>query len=183
VDAGRGGAGAVALQDKRIAAYSGSITDIMRIEGAGIRLRLFNEGPADKFFSDTLVVHRAAVEKDPKTAIAVGRAIAKATVYCMANIDSCWNIVAKHVPDEARDPKLTHEKLKATLAMHELPAEAHGVWGYQREDAWRAVEDYLVDSGQLEKKVNVTDAFTNRYLDQINAFDAASIEASARKAK
>jgi NitT/TauT family transport system substrate-binding protein len=181
-DVGRGGAAAVALKDKRIAAYSGANTDIMRIEAAGIPLRQFNEGPAAKFFSDSLVAHRAALQKDPKTAIAVGRAIAKATVYCVANVEACWKMVAKRVPDEARDVDFTHRKLIATLALHRLPAEAQGKWGYQRAEAWQAIEQYLLDSGQLEKEVPVTGAFTNRYLDEINEFDSASIEAVARKA-
>ena len=113
----------------------------------------------------------------------VGRAIAKGTEFCFANIDACWNIVAKQVPDTTRKPEFTKPLLRAVLELHRLPPDADGKWGYQRANAWQAVEDFLIDGGQLKQKVDVKEAFTNAFIPDINKFDAAKIKALAGQAK
>jgi NitT/TauT family transport system substrate-binding protein len=180
---GRGGAAAVALKESRVAAYSASFVDMMTIEQAGEKLRLFMEGPTATFFSDSLAVQKSLLDSDPKLVAAVGRAIAKGTVFCMANQDACWNIVAKHVPDTARKPDFTKPLLAAVLKLHQLPPEAKGKWGYQRPEAWQAVEDFLIDGGQLKQKVDINKAFTNDLIGQINTFDTAAIETAAKSGK
>ena len=180
---GRGGAAAIALKNSRVAAYSASFVDMMTIEGAGEKLRLFTEGPTGTFFSDSLAVQKSLLDKDPKLVASVGRAIAKATVFCMANHAACWNIIAKYVPNTTRKPQFTKPLLDAVLKLHQLPPEAHGKWGYQRPQAWQAVENFLIDGKQLKKKVDVNKAFTNSLIGEINAFDTAKIEAEAKSAK
>lgn len=182
-EVGRGGAAAIALKDNRIAAYSASFVDMMTIEQAGEMLRLFLEGPTATFFSDSLAVQSDIVQKDPKLIAAVGRAIAKGTVFCFANTEACWNIVAKHVPDTTRKPEFTKPLLKAVLELHRLPPQAEGKWGYQNLNAWQAVEDFLIDGGQLKEKVPVKDAFTNAFIPEINDFDAAKVKQLAQQAK
>ena len=183
VEVGRGGAAAIALKEKRVAAYSASFVDMMQIEQSGGKLRLFLEGPTATFFSDSLVAHRSFLDENPKIPVAVGRALAKATVFCMTNAEACWNMIAKQVPDTARKPEFTKPLLKAVLDLHRLPPAANGKWGYQSADAWRAVEDFLIDGGQLKEKVNVDQAFTNAYISNINEFDVAKVKAQAQDAK
>ncbi len=180
---GRGGAAAIALKEKRVAAYSASFVDMMTIEQAGEKLRLFMEGPTATFFSDVLAAQRSTIEQDPKLIVAVGRAIAKGTVFCFANVEACWEMVAKQVPDTTRKPEFTKPLLQAVLELHRLPPQAQGKWGYERPAAWQAVEDFLLDSGQLKEKVDTTKAFTNEYIAAINEFSAAKIQQEATRAK
>jgi NitT/TauT family transport system substrate-binding protein len=180
---GRGGAAAIALKEKRVSAYSASFVDMMTIEQTGEKLRLFMEGPTATFFSDVLAAQQATIEQDPSLVVAVGRSIAKGTVFCFANLDACWQMVAKEVPDVTRKPEFTKPLLKAVLELHRLPPEAEGKWGYQRPAAWQAVAEFLLDSGQLKEKVDVGNAFTNRYIGEINAFDPAKIQEQAAQAR
>jgi NitT/TauT family transport system substrate-binding protein len=182
-EVGRGGAAAIALKDGRIAAYSASFVDIMTIEQAGEKLRLFLEGPTGTFFSDSLAVQTSVVQQDPKLIVGVGRAIAKGSEFCFANADACWNIVAKLVPDTTRKPEFTKPLLRAVLELHRLPPQANGKWGFQRQDAWQAVEDFLIDGGQLKEKVDIKQAFTNAFIPGINDFDGPKIKELAQQAK
>jgi len=182
-EVGRGGAAAVALKEQRIAAYSASFVDMMTIERAGEKLRLFLEGPTATFFSDSLAVKSAVAQQDPKLIVAVGRSIAKGTVFCFTNTEACWNIVAKYVPDTTRKPEFTKPLLEAVLQLHRLPPPANGKWGFQSPNAWQAVEDFLIDGGQLKQKVSVKDAFTNAFIPEINDFDAAKVKQLALQAK
>lgn len=178
-EVGRGGAAAVALDEKRIAAYSASFVDIMAIKLKGMKIHLFLEGPSATFFSDSLAARRDRVEKDPKLAVSAARAIARSTAFCFENVDGCWAIIAKVVPDTTRRPEFTKPLLKEVLELHKPPPEAGGRWGYQRPDAWKAVHDYLLDSEQIRKPVDVARAFTNGYIAEINRFDADKIKAEA----
>ena len=176
---GRGGAAGIALRERRVAAYSASFVDMLVIRQQGIEIRELKEGPSANFFSDVLVARRATL-REPRVAVGLPRAIAKATVFCFENQEACWRIVAKHVPDTARRPEFTRPLLAETLVLHRLPAEARGQWGFHRADAWQAVHDYLVRSGQLTKPVDVSRAFTNEYIAAINQFDPAAVKAEAK---
>lgn len=182
-EVGRGGPAAIALQQKRIAAYSASFVDIMAIELQGTKMRRFTEGPTSTFISDSLIATKASLDKDPKTATGLARAIARATVFCFENQDACWASITKAVPDNAKNPKFTKPLLRYTLELHKLNPEAQGRWGYQSPKAWEAIDDFLVDSGQLKQKVDVSQAFTNDLIPDINRFDAAKVKADARSYK
>ena len=183
VEVGRGGTAAVALKENRVAAYSASFVDMMQIEQTGEKLRLFREGPTATFFSDSIVAQKSFLDENPKIAVAVGRAIAKATVFCMTNAEACWTLIAKQVPDTARKPEFTKPLLSAVLDLHRLPSSANGKWGSQSADAWRAVEDFLIEGSQLKEKVNVDKAFTNAYIAEINNFDQAKVKEQAQNTK
>lgn len=182
-EVGRGGAATIALRDKRIAAYSASFVDMMQIKLNGEKIRIFKEGPTATFFSDSIVVRRADLEKDPKPFIGVSRAIARATLFCFENKDACWNMIVKHVPDTAKRPEFTKPLLAEVLELHRLPEAAKGQWGYQRPDAWAAVQDFLIDSDQLKQKVDLGRAFTNAYIAEINNFDTVKVKQQAAAAK
>lgn len=182
-EVGRGGAAAVALQDKRVAAYSASFVDMMAIELKGIKLRRFMEGPTASFVSDSLTATTATLEKDPKTAIGLGRAIAKATQFCMDNADACWTSITKMVPENGKNPDFTKPLLKAVLELHALPAEAKGMWGYTPAKAWPAIHDYLLESQQLKQPVKFDDGYTNQFIPEINRFDAVKVKQDAASYK
>ena len=178
-EVGRGGAAAVALEQKRVAAYSASFVDIMAIELTGLKMHRFTEGPTSTFISDSLITTKASLEKDPKTATGLARAIARATVFCFENQDACWASITKAVPDNGKNPKFTKPLLRYTLELHKLTPEAHGQWGYQSPKAWEAIDEFLVDSGQLKPKVDASKAFTNDLIPAINQFDVAKVKADA----
>jgi NitT/TauT family transport system substrate-binding protein len=180
---GRAGPAVVALKDKRVAAYSASFVDMMAIELQGMKMHRFNEGPTATFISDSLVATKESLDKDPKTAIGLARAIAKATLFCMDNEAACWASITKAVPDNAKKPDFTKPLLHYTLELHKLPTEAQGRWGYQSPKAWEAIETFLMDSGQLKQKVDASRAFTDALIPEINHFDPAKVKADARDYK
>jgi NitT/TauT family transport system substrate-binding protein len=182
-EVGRGGPATIALQEKRVAAYSASFVDIMAIELQGMKMRRFTEGPTATFISDSLIATKESLDKDPKTAIGLARAIAKGTVFCMENEDACWASITKAVPGNAKNPAFTKPLLHYTLELHKLKPEAHGLWGYQPPQAWSAIDTYLLDSDQLKQKVDPTQAYTNDFIAEINRFDAAKVKAEARNYK
>jgi len=182
-EVGRGGPAEIALKDKRVAAYSGSFVDLMAIELLGMKMHRFTEGPTATFISDSLMTTRASLQKDPKSAIGLARAIAKGTVFCIENEAACWASISKAVPENAKKPGFTKPLLHYTLELHELPPAAEGRWGYQSPKSWDAIDAFLIDSGQLKEKVDVSKAFTNALIPEINRFDATKVKADARNYK
>ena len=182
-EVGRGGPATIALQQKRVAAYSASFVDIMAIELQGTKMHRFMEGPTATFISDSLIATNDTLAKDPKSAVGLARAIAKATAFCFENEDGCWTSISKAVPDNAKKPEFTKPLLRYTLELHKLNAEAQGRWGYQSPKAWEAINGYLVESDQLKQKVDVSQAFTNDLIPEINHFDAGKVKADAKSYK
>jgi ABC-type nitrate/sulfonate/bicarbonate transport system substrate-binding protein len=130
-----------------------------------------------------LIATKESLEKDPKTAVGLARAIAKATVFCFESQDACWASITKAVPDNAKNPDFTKPLLRYTLDLHKLNPEAQGRWGYQSPKAWDAIAGYLVESDQLKQKVDVSQAFTNELLPEIDRFDAGKVKADAKNYK
>jgi NitT/TauT family transport system substrate-binding protein len=178
-EVGRGGPAAIALEQKRVAAYSASFVDLMAIELTGMKMHRFTEGPTSTFISDSLIATKSSLEKDPKTATGLARAIARATVFCFENQNACWASITKAVPENGKNPKFTKPLLQYTLELHRLGPDAHGQWGYQSPKAWEAIDEFLVDSGQLKQKVDASKAFTNDLIPEINRFDVAKVKADA----
>jgi len=179
-EVGRGGADAVALREKRIAAYSASFVDMMAIELRGTKLHRFQEGPTASFISDCQVASKATLDKDRKTAVGLSRAIAKATHFCMENAEACWAIITMHVPDNGKNLDFTKPLLRYTLELHKVGPEGQGKWGYQSPKSWAAIHDFQIDSDQPKQKVKVVAGFTNELIADINTFDAAKVAAAAK---
>jgi len=155
------------------------------IESAGIPLRVLQPpAPLAKLFGQVLGVRRDSLRDDRKTVVGLSRAIAKATVFTLANPEAAVRLHWKAFPESKPKNKTEGEALKDSLKILASRATIWSIedasvrkWGYMDPSRW----DPMVRSLGLEGKAKGPGRFfTDILLDEINQFDEAKIREQAR---
>lgn len=171
---GDGGTAAVALNRGEISAYAAAFPDVAIMRLRGLELRNVIPEGFQSFFDSMVAVDRGFMEENPQVIEGLGRAIAKATVWGMANPEGVLEITAEYFPEEAEDPDFTLAMLRETMSLFELPPEAEGQWGYAIPESVDRYMGFLVEQGELRERVDPS-VFVNDHVDAYNAFDPADL--------
>lgn len=172
---GDGGSATVALEGDDVPAYAASFPDVAIMRLRGVELQNIVPETFQGFFDSTVVMQGQYIEENPDVVEGLGRALAKATVFGMENPEETLDVVAKAFPEEAGDREFALALLKETQSLFELPPAADGQWGYADPEAVEAVEDYLVETGQLPEPVE-EEVFINDYVEAFNQFDENEVK-------
>ncbi len=173
------------LSDGTAAAYSSSNFDIAALTAAGMPLR--NLLPAEfKYFpSNSPTVTCDYYDANKELLTGFGRAVAKGTVFSMANPDAAKEITKSYQPDLFEDEALANAFWDVTVEMMTPPPELAGQpLGTINVAGW---EQYLafasqgtVEEGALpEGSVDLSVLLTEELIPEINNFDTAAVEAEA----
>lgn len=112
----------------------------------------------------TYVATEAAIVADPDRFDAFVGAAMKGVLYAEEHPDEAVDIVLTHAGEDA-DAGHQRFMLDAELAdFRSDVTEAHGP-GWQTEEQWQALADELLRFGELTEQLEVTDAFTNDFVD------------------
>jgi NitT/TauT family transport system substrate-binding protein len=175
----------VALRTGQVDAISNVDFTFVAIENAGVPLRLLPHPPRlAKLFGQVLTVRGEVLRDDRRTVVGLARAIAKATVFTMANPEAAVRLHWKMYPDQRPRNKTEVEALKdalRTLAVRDRAWSIEGAsvrkWGYLDPGRWDVIVKFL----GLEGKVgNPERFFTDALLDDVNRFDEGKIRGQAK---
>jgi len=135
-----------------------------------------------------LFTRREYLKSNRAQVVGIGRAVAKSTVFVKANPEAAIRIHWKHYPEQVpQGQEFEKAVATATNAMKRqimvLEFQAHETvkkYGYTPPESSRRVLQIY----ELEDKISDTSAFySNDLVDEINNFDAASIEVMAKAFK
>jgi NitT/TauT family transport system substrate-binding protein len=161
-------------------------------ENAGLKLHRLVGEDWHSYPDFSLAVMQGTLDKDPKTVIGVSRAIAKATVFALANPDCARRIQWKAYPamkpsgtDEATLIRWDLNNEQAQLDTLKAGFELNGgkVWGHVDPGAFDRLSAFMVQAKLIDKPVAGSSLIAPALEAQINRFDRAAIEASARACK
>lgn len=167
VTIGDGGNAVVGFERDEIDAYvaSTSVTAIMQHRGMEIR----NIVPADyrSFFDASVVVERSFRDENLEFVEGFGRAMAKATVWGLANPDGVLEITGRYFPEEVEDPELARLSL---AAREEVFTPEHGLWGHTDEESAQRYVEFLIAQGDIPADADAS-VFVNDHVEAYNEFD------------
>lgn len=170
----------IALYDTEHATY----------ETMGTRIRRLPLSPVvERLFSNGLLTHEDNL-RDPKRRqmlVGVGRAMAKATVFCEANPRACVQLAWKQYPetkptgvDEERAMKDALFILDSRLRNFRLREYQNGRYGWYEPARWQAYVDFMKAEGQIEQTVEIDALFTNELIEEANRFDKEAVRRQAQ---
>ncbi len=107
-----------------------------------------------------LLTQRGFAEENPATVRAVVAATMAGLAYAVAHPEEAVDIYVKRHPELKKALLLAQWK----AALPSMAAAAEHPAGWQDVQAWRALGDWMVHSGQLKEPVDVTAAVSNDYL-------------------
>jgi NitT/TauT family transport system substrate-binding protein len=135
----------------------------------------------------SLLARTETIEKNPKMLVGIARAVAKGYDFNMANpaaaVELTWS---KYPEGRSKNPDLA-EALKEGVIVNQgrlaiwnskAIGEKHGLF----VDAdWERLLGFLKDQAVMPDVPPISKVFTNKFIDQINDYDRASIIADAQK--
>ncbi len=174
-----------ALRGGQVDAISNVDFTFIAIEGAGMPLRILQPPPLlAKLFGQVLGVRRDSVRDDRKTVVGLARAVAKATVFTLANPEAAVRLHWKMFPESKPKNKTEAEALRDSLKILASRATIWSIedapvrkWGYMDPSRWDAMVRILGLEGKVKDPQRF---FTDALLDDINRFDEAKIREQAR---
>lgn len=123
----------------------------------------------------TYVAMRNYVDENPDVVERFLRAVLRGIAWAEANPDAAIDIVLEFAPEEDRD----HQKymLETELGMARNPDADVDLIGWQTEEQWQKLHDFMVQYGALSGPLeNISDAFTGRFLQDIYAEGPLAVE-------
>ncbi len=190
-EVGVGGRAAAALKGGQVQALSLWDEMYARLAQGGVALEPAIVDPRAKdLFASNLVIRDDDLKAKRQILIGIARGIAKAQLFSQTNPEAAVRIHWKVYPQSAPRDGVTDKAVKdeaAILAvrekMYSRDAIGTGKYGDIPIEKVSAVQNYLVETGQLEKRMDAAEYYSNELIDQINSFDAAAIIARAKAIK
>jgi NitT/TauT family transport system substrate-binding protein len=183
---GTGAPAALALQRGDIAAWASWDTAVASLENRGQEFIEFRPSFFDDLVGNVIVTRNDMIEKHPEVVVGVARGIAKAVHYGLANPDAAvkihWEVYPQTKPQNA-DPAAALKDAKtifvSRFASYKLPAGM--LYGSARPEQWTTMARLMRESGTpLPASYDPKQAYTDRFIAEINKFDRGAIEAEAK---
>jgi NitT/TauT family transport system substrate-binding protein len=168
-------------------------TEHAAFETMGAQIRRLPQSPAvAPLFSNGLLTHEDNL-RDPagrRMLVGVGRAIARATLFCETNPTACVRLTWTQYP-ETRPTGVDDERalrdalfvLNSRLANFRLRDYQNGQYGLYDPARWQAYVDFMLAEQQIERTVAIDTLFTNDLIAEINQFDRAAVQRQAQAAR
>jgi len=189
VDVGSGAQAAAALRSGRIDAISTSDTQFAAFNNLELQTRLLDIPIAEKLCGNSLTVTESYF-KDPdnKAAIiGVGRALAKATVFSLANPEAAvkihWKLVPTTAPTGNKDEALRKDLNMFGTRLFGSMKKKYPTWGWVSKEEWETYRDFMFAQASIKTKQDINKMFSDQYNKEMNDFDEAYIKKMAKDYK
>lgn len=183
---GTGAPPALAMQRGDIAAWASWDTAVASLENRGMKFTEFRPAFYDDLVGNVIVTRTEMMEKHPEVVVAIGRGIAKAVHFGLANPEGAikihWDVYPQTRPQNA-DPAAALADAKtifvSRFASYKLPDGTP--YGAGRPEQWETISRLMREAGTpLPAGYDPQRAFTDRFIAEINKFDRGAIEQQAK---
>jgi ABC-type nitrate/sulfonate/bicarbonate transport system substrate-binding protein len=122
---------------------------------------LGKEAPVFDYYTPVIITNEKTLTQDEKLVKAFMTAAKKGYEYTIKNPDKAADILIKAVPEINKD--LVKESQKFLSKNYQADAS---YWGYQKQDVWQNYTDWLFENGFIKEKIDVTKAYTNKFVEK-----------------
>lgn len=177
-----------AVANKKVDALALFDTQYAVLQNSGFDLRRLESPSIDRLVGGGFTASKQRLEKDPDFYVKVARAVAKATLFTVTNPEAAVQMVWEAHPetrgegDQAKALKEAKAVLQARIENIDLE-QPGAQWGSVTEKEIQAYIDFMRKSQLIKEPVAPDSAYTDKYVDQINDFDAAKVRKDAKSWK
>jgi NitT/TauT family transport system substrate-binding protein len=167
---GDGGTAAAAFERGDIEAYAAATSDAAIMTTRGLKLREITPEAFKAYFGNGFAVLRSYLDANKDVIEKFGRAVVKGSKfgYDPANRETVLKHAAAGNPQEGEDTALANALFDQLLVKMDIGDQAEG-YGYQPPTNWETWQKSLLASGGLEKEQDLSQAFTNDFVETWNA--------------
>ena len=187
VPVGLGPQAAHALKENRVDALGFWDWGYAILENAGYQFRHFTTEATKNVLSLALVANEDFVAANPDAVAAMARGIAKAALFTITDPEAAVKIHWRQYPaskptgiPEDQALKEAVHVLKARLVKYRVEGRSPPTWGAFTKAEWESTQNFLADSGLIQRKIDVAQYYNDRFLAKANEFDANKVIAEAK---
>lgn len=129
-----------------------------------------------------LLVPAETMENDPQLVVAVGRSIAKSTLFATLNPEAAVRLHWEYYPDFRPEDEEEALPVQASIAEFRMNAMGpiDGQWGNATDEQLQTRIGLVEAADTIEEgAITIDDIWTDEFLDEINDFDEAAVEEDA----
>ena len=167
---GDGGQAAAAFERGEIVAYMAAVSDMAILNSVGVPVRDITPPDYQFFIGNGYAASRAFIDENPEVIVTIGQGVAWASEWGRENKDQVIADCAEVNPQEGENQELASALYNASTAQME-PVTEDKRWGYMPPEHWEQIMQDLVEAGELEEELDVTQAYTNEFVDQYQEFE------------
>lgn len=180
-----------ALKNGQAAAYSSSLFDVAAVSAAGLPLTDIMPDEFAYVPSININVARTTYEQRKADLVGFARAVAKGTIFAMANPDAANTIMAKVAPEIYENDPLAKAIWATTVNSMKAPAscdvDTSKELGFNCLPLWESYISFVskgtAEEGALPGPVDLAKVVSNDWIADINTFDHDKITTQAKNYK
>ncbi|WP_187270579.1 ABC transporter substrate-binding protein [Lacisediminihabitans profunda] len=158
------------------------------IKGLGQPLRFIQNDQSKKLgFQVVYAAKSAWIDKNPKVALGMSRAMNKAYVFAITNpeaaLKDCWDEYPNLVPTGVDPVKAKADGLAAVKARLASSGPVDGVYGTSTADQVQTFYSLQVAAGTVKPGITVGQLWTDKFVKDANKFDVAAVKKAAAAKK
>jgi NitT/TauT family transport system substrate-binding protein len=190
---GMGGPAFQAMRSKQIDALNLFDTMHTLLAQSGFAIRRLDLGPKyTELLQNGFVTHVDNLKAKRRELVGFGRAIAKATVGCYANLPACVHIAwaqdpkvkPANVPDDAALAGAIAVLKTRGISYFDFPKGAPPRWGSYDDQMWKNTIAVLHETDVIKSdKITPASLYTNDLIADVNAFDTKAVTQQAEALK
>jgi NitT/TauT family transport system substrate-binding protein len=185
VATGTGAPALLAMKRGDIAGWMAWDTIVADLENRGMEFIEFRPSTFDNLFGNAVVTREEMIKNNPKVVVGMCRGIAKAVHFGLHNPDAAikihWSLYPQSKPQGTDEAKILSDA-RRIFSSRFIDYELKGTKKYGESFAaqWDYVSDLMKKQGNIPADFDVSTAYTNEFIDQINDWDRGVIEAKAK---
>jgi NitT/TauT family transport system substrate-binding protein len=185
---GTGAPAAVAITQRSVDAMALWGDFQASLENRGLAFREITAPFMKDLLGQVVIARDDFLAAHPDAAVGFGRGFAKATLFGLTNpaasVRIHWQMYPQTRPpgaDEARLLKEAMHVFDARFETQRVDNRDDTRWGASTAAQWDKIKAIYKTEGVLQGPVEARDVFTNRFIDEINRFDAQAVIRQARE--
>lgn len=177
-----------AMNKKDIDVWASWDTAVASLENGGFKFNFIKPVWFDDVFGNVIITHEDTIKKHPDWVVKLVRGVAKSVYFGQANPEAAirnhWKLYPKTMPQGGNTPENMKKSLHTFRSRFDLFAVPAGMkWGEHVDKQWMKMAEIAKAEKILPADYDVKASYTSAFLDDINKFDKAKIEAMAKASK
>ena len=158
-----------AIENGEVDAYASSGGDMLLLRARGLELNDITPDEFKSFPAHGISTTVTALENKRDAIAKLGRAYAKATLFCQTNREACRTIMARLSPAEFEDPVLGDTEMTRLL---DITTVADGAqYGAPNREAWDAYDEFRLITEPDAEPADLDTFIDDSLVEQFNDFD------------
>jgi ABC-type nitrate/sulfonate/bicarbonate transport system substrate-binding protein len=122
-------------------------------------IKLQDVDPKLDFYTPVIVAHEELLKNEPELAKKFLNATAKGYKFAIENPEEAVDSLLKYVPEIDKNIAIPSQKYLAKEYISDAKR-----WGEMKGEIWENYGNWMYDNGLMNKKLDVTEAYTNEFL-------------------